>query len=452
MPWVGCDNGDCNFFLGASDGIARLWDRAKAKPIGPPLELKPNTYVPVLSSNAKIVAAISFKEVRLLDTSTGRATGAHFQHSARVSAVGLSADARFVMTACQDKTVRLWEKTSSQSGPLKFLISGQVVALSADGKSALTGGTDKTTRLWNAKSRDSLAPPLVHKATVAAVALEPQGKFALVLSAGEARLWDLANRAAIGPPFRCIGSAVALSANSKLAVTMTDWNQARIWDTASGKTLGAPLSHGKAIAAVGFSADGKTVMTGGYDFRVRFWDSETGKQTGTPLQLEWTVAAIAVSADGKMGIVGCDDYSARFWNIATGRLIGSALHHENRVRAVAISEDGRIALTGSFDKTAQLWEMATGKPIGKSLHHGDAVYSVALSADGMTAATGSRENKGWFLRLPRFASDPERIALWAQVVTGIEADEHGNARALSADEWQRRRDRLAKLGGSPLLE
>ena len=42
------------------------------------------------------------------------------------------------------------------------------------------------------------------------------------------------------------------------------------------------------------------------------------------------------------------------------------------------------------------------------------------------------------------SDDRERIALWAQVITGIEADENGNARALSADEWQTRKDRLEK--------
>ena len=49
-------------------------------------------------------------------------------------------------------------------------------------------------------------------------------------------------------------------------------------------------------------------------------------------------------------------------------------------------------------------------------------------------------------------ADPERIALWDQVIAGIEADEHGNARALSADEWQRRKQRLAELGGLPVLD
>ena len=54
-------------------------------------------------------------------------------------------------------------------------------------------------------------------------------------------------------------------------------------------------------------------------------------------------------------------------------------------------------------------------------------------------------------RLPRVSGDPERIALWAQVVTGTDLDEHGEPVALGAAAWQARRQRLQKLGG-PLAE
>jgi hypothetical protein len=86
------------------------------------------------------------------------------------------------------------------------------------------------------------------------------------------------------------------------------------------------------------------------------------------------------------------------------------------------------------------------------LQYQGVVVAVALSADGSIALTGSQEKVARLWKLPRFTDDPDRIALWAQVITGIEADEHGNARALSGDEWQQRKARLQKLGGSPLLD
>jgi hypothetical protein len=46
--------------------------------------------------------------------------------------------------------------------------------------------------------------------------------------------------------------------------------------------------------------------------------------------------------------------------------------------------------------------------------------------------------------------DPERIMLWAQVITGLEVDELTAVRFLDAKTWQQRRDRLQKLGGRPV--
>ena len=43
-------------------------------------------------------------------------------------------------------------------------------------------------------------------------------------------------------------------------------------------------------------------------------------------------------------------------------------------------------------------------------------------------------------------------ALRSSASSGTEADEHGNARALDAAQWQERKHRLQKLGGSPLLD
>jgi hypothetical protein len=48
------------------------------------------------------------------------------------------------------------------------------------------------------------------------------------------------------------------------------------------------------------------------------------------------------------------------------------------------------------------------------------------------------------------AGDPERITLWAQVLTGMELDEQGGAHLLDAPTWQQRREALESLAGPPL--
>ena len=88
-------------------------------------------------------------------------------------------------------------------------------------------------------------------------------------------------------------------------------------------------------------------------------------------------------------------------------LIGPPLQHQGPVVAVAFSPDGKTVLTGG-DKTARLWPAPAPLP-----------------------------------------GEPERILLWAQVITGMEVD-HGAVRVLDASTWEERCRWLDKLGGPPV--
>ena len=124
-----------------------------------------------------------------------------------------------------------------------------------------------------------------------------------------------------------------------------------------------------------------------------------------PQPIPGTIAAATVSGD-------YEPLSRRvaFWDGATGKLITELPLHEGFVKAVKVSADGRKIHAVYDDYRVRLWN------------------------------------------LPRLDEDPERVILWTQVITGIEADEFGNARFLDADEWQRRKERLIKLGGPPVSE
>jgi hypothetical protein len=135
------------------------------------------------------------------------------------------------------------------------------------------------------------------------------------------------------------------------------------------------------------------------------------------------------------------------WEVETGRPVTPFLHHQNAIYAVALSRDGKLALTGSHDKTARLWEVPSGRPIGPPLQHPDHVDAVTISPDGTTALTGCDDGIARLWQLRPLVGDPERIMLWAHVITGLELDASGNVRALDGAAWRDCVKKLNDLGG-----
>jgi WD40 repeat protein len=114
---------------------------------------------------------------------------------------------------------------------------------------------------------------------------------------------------------------------------------------------------------------------------------------------------------------------------------------------MAFSPDGKTILTGSHDKTACLWDTATCQLLGPPLRHAAEIDAVAFSPDGRLVATGSRDNKVrlWAVA-PPVEGDPDRIILWAEVLTGMELDKHGVVSVLDGPAWHARKQKMHALG------
>ena len=254
---------------------------------------------------------------------------------------------------------------------------------------------------------------------------------------------------------------MAIGAEGKIALTGTWDGTARIWDLATGKPIPLPLRHQGRVLAAALSVDGNVALTGSMDKTARLWETATGKPIASPLQHTFPVVGVALSQrqDRRYGgqwqhhaVLGCSDRrprwtsslrtlprrlkrrwqdplstnldaTGRLWDTATGKNIAPPLQLRGTASSLAISANGKIALAASDDNLAWLWETATGKPIGSVLFDPGLISQVALSADGTIALTGGTAQL-W--KIPRLANAPDRIALWAQVITGMEADEQGN--------------------------
>ena len=480
--------------IGDGGKTARLWKTATGQPIGPPLHSDGILIKVALSADGKTaLIGDSEKRARFWDTATGQPIGPSLVHSGPIWFVALSANGKKALIADGSKRARFWQAPTEapSSPPLQHQEEFSFMALSADGTTALTGSHFKTAQLWKTATGQPIGPPLRHPNPNSKRMLSADGTTALTRDFNTAYLWDAATGQPIGLPLIHPDPYhfVAMSANGTTVLTGGDDKTARLWKMATGTQIKLPLLHQNKVSDGALSADGTTALTRD-SFSAYLWDTATGKQKTPPLRHQNPLTAMALSADGKMALTGSDD-ALRLWDTATGKQIGPPLMHYNPIGrivpsangktaltlthdmtmrlwatvtgqmiappktirdifVVALSADGAIALTHSKDMTL-LWDVATGKQIIPPQWHQSFGYSAAMSADGKTVLTRNTQNSARLWKVPQpMRGDPERIKLWTEVITGLEADERIGVRPLAAAAWQQRRQRLQELGGPPV--
>ena len=216
---------------------------------------------------------------------------------------------------------------------------------------------------------------------------------------------------------RGIVSSAMFRPDGRAILTGSIDGTARLWDAATGRPLGPPLSHGNVVFGIAFSPDGRQALTGGFDHKVRVWDPATGRPAGPTLDHGERVWAVAYAHGGRRIVTMGADYKTRLWEAATGQPVGPPLP------TGALSPDGRLVASVGQDGLAQLWDVVTGRPSGPSLPHGP-INRTAFSPDGRIVATGGADGTVWLWETAtrrRVAALPRQVA----AVTGIDFSPDG---------------------------
>lgn len=138
-----------------------------------------------------IVTASDDKTLRLWDNS-GRHLRTLKGHTAPVRSVIFSPDGRRILSASNDNTLRLW---SVADGSCLLTLKGHTnwvndAQFSPDGRYIISGSSDKTLRLWDAATGRQIYTIAAHDGNVISVAFSPDGKhFASASNDGTIKIW-----------------------------------------------------------------------------------------------------------------------------------------------------------------------------------------------------------------------------------------------------------------------
>ncbi len=427
--FLGDANGRCTLYSRETGEVIRTWSVHTGRIVD----------AVFLPDGKRLLTASADKTATQWGLASGEEIqGRIFKHPAAVTAIDVSDDGRFALTACADGELRYWNVDTAEllwtvtphsgsatlSENLRFLMNERSWTIEhlaelaqipvermrdivAD-RAMVAVADAELTRL--AGALDSSVARL-QKSVVRSVEIAPDGQSAAIAaSAGRTvRLLNLktgeeiAAHAADGsnaPLFdlRHAGAVrgITFSPDGKSLATVGG-DEARLFDLQTHREVMDFSPHGS-VASAGFSPDGSRIVTASWDNSARIWNVDTGRDE---IKLEGPeghtarVNSAVYSHDATRVLTASDDRTAKIWDANNGSLLATLEGHSGAVAWAIFSDDDTKVVTASRDSTARIWDAATGKMLVElkgDQGHTDGVLCAAISNDGKLIVTGSGDD------------------------------------------------------------
>jgi WD40 repeat protein len=337
-------------------------------------------------------------------------------HMAKIQSVAFTPDGRLLVSASDDKVIRVWDwqkgKTvrtmRGQSGPGP---AGKIhaMAISPDGRLlAAAGWSDAANatvpccgdiRLYDFASGEIVALLRGHKSVVNVLNFSPDGS-KLVSGSGlgdlSAIVWDVPGRRLM---HRLVGHKADLygaifTPDGERAVTGSDDATLRLWRVSDGSLIKEMKGHAKDIdRALTVRATDGIIASGDATGEIRLWDGRTGDFLRIFANQGGPVGQLRFSRDGTRLLSTCRYRGCLqkqfLWDMATGKQLFVYTKHDNIVLAANMSPDGELVATGGGSNTAvHVWDLKTGATRHILAGTGAPGWAAGFSKDGRRLGWG----------------------------------------------------------------
>ncbi|HKD99356.1 MAG TPA: BTAD domain-containing putative transcriptional regulator [Micromonosporaceae bacterium] len=356
-----------------------------------------------------------------------------------VLSAGYSPDGRTVYTSGQDGMLLEWDITGSRTldqlvhtgvrplkpiDPLGYNAATQMFYFDVPSPS------DVTVRRVDARTGTEAGAPIRLDADTNVIQISPNGRY-LSVSYGDngGQVFDALSGRPLTGRIHTFGTRARFAETDPtgriLAVAGRDDDfhfVVELFDIASGKRIGDPLSLTADNGGLRFSPDGRYLVSGMSNGRVAVFDVESHRLVTElpvyPALVDTNV--VEFSPDGRLLAVGGDPGQVSAWHVGSWTRAWTAnVVTSGRTGFISFSPDGRLVSVDGGQKLL-LFDAATGQAIGTPL---TTDWGAGFALDGKSVLVMDST-----AGVHRFDIDPRSWVRRACDIAG---------RDLTADEWQR---------------
>ena len=336
-------------------------------------------------------------------------------HTQQVTAIRTSNDGKFIATASDDSTVKIWHKngelieTLEQNKLTADFIDWQgnkIINPVARQKLIANNNSeysinikDETTVELKSKSGDRLINTYLHQSPVNSVSISTDGELlATATFDGKVNIWNkdgilqqtLTGHTGEVLDVKFFGDRQEDN-NYKLISTGVD-KTVRIWQVYNrygDKTEGVYSVANNPTSSNNYAA-------ADWDGKIDFWhknSNEKQKLIDAIAAHKDTISQIKYSPDGKLIASASWDKTIKLWDANTDKLIDTLTGHKDGINSIAFTPDSQTLISGSEDKTIKIWKIADKTKLIKTLvGHTDSIKAVTVSPDGKFIASAGYDN------------------------------------------------------------
>lgn len=224
-----------------------------------------------------------------------------------------------------DKTVNVWQN----DGTYIKSLSGHTTAvwsigLSADAKFMVSGSFDNDFRLWDVAEGSTIHIFENNRKSVMATAYS---KATNLIASGSQNgyidIYTFDNFELIHTLPAHSGNiyALAFSHNGKYLASASREGTIKIWDLNSMSILHVLTNHERSVMSIKFSSNDKLLVSGSYDATIKLWDVATGKEIHTYIGHTMPINDVAIRNDNKYILSASSDKTIKVWELKPELLV-----------------------------------------------------------------------------------------------------------------------------------